>query len=1535
LAFAALAAVAVYADIRLRTRAIEDSTAKLNAVLDITASALEVWIREEGLVAEVTAESKVVDSVVRRLINLRHDRAALLANQQRLRNELGSLYRNQGYEGFFLIAPDLTNLVSSRDADVGVQNVLAAQPDFFERLRAGVATISRPLASDVSVRDASGKVTSGRSTMFVGAPVMDAQGKPIAFLTIRINPYAELHPILKRAWIGNTGESYIFDRDGRLLSESRFETQLREIGLLSKSARAELGMIVRNPGVDLTQNKPPTHGGSAWPLTRMARDAVQGNSGIDVTGYRDYRGRPVVGAWHWFESWGIGLAVEQDVRETYRLHNANRFALYGFATVTGLLIIGLAVFGRFGARKTEESRARLSSVLDTLIDGVVTINDRGIMQSVNPAVKRISGYTSAELIGNNVSMLMPEPYRSAHDGYISNYLKTGHAKIIGIGREVTGRRKDGSEFPMELGVGETRIGRERLFTGIIRDISDRKAVEARLEEERRLTQKTLDALDAEIAVLDEDGIILFVNDSWREFADANGATHARHMIGEDYIAISAAASGRYSEQATEIAAKLREILEGKREDFAIEYPCPSPSEARWFLLRAHGFSQDNRRRVLVSHVNITERRQYEERLAAERETAQRYLDIVGVMIMVVNADGTIEMVNRKGVEVLEYPEREIVGRKFFDNFVPQRHHAPYLTEFRSLVSGEAAPMEAYGMPVLNRSGRERMISWHVIPLRDSENHVYALLLSGEDVTEQREHEELLKELNKELALMARVAQETDNLVFVTDAEGRTVWANTAAARVTGYLEREFEGYRPDEALQGPETDREASRQITQAIRTGQSYKGEMLQYTKSDVPFWAEIEVTPVLDENLAVEQCIFVERDITQARNLTNELVAARDAAEAANRAKSSFLAAMSHEIRTPMNGVVGMIDVLSGGSLNDKQQELVETIKESAFSLLAIIDDILDFSKIEAGRLELEHIPVRIESIVENVGETLLPLAQGKGIELLLYCDPRIPVVQADPVRLRQILFNLTGNAVKFSGGNQDRNARVIVRVKVVASSRAQAQIVIEVEDNGIGIAPDLQAQLFRPFVQLESSTTRRFGGTGLGLTICRRLVDLMGGEIRVRSEPGRGSTFSVYLDLPVAEESAEARDTVLEHLGALLFMQDPEIGSFLAAYLEHAGVKVTRVDTDAELAARIQERAGGDEDWIAVVDSTGDRKAARLAQEQIIDNPGYAHAGLLLLMRGKRRHARKEGNNAVALDIDALRRKHLIDAVAAAAGRRSLEEMPEPAAPVPEQLAPSVAEAESAGRLILVAEDNKNNQKVLRHQLAVLGYTAEFTDNGQQALEQWRTGRHALILTDCHMPVMDGYDLARAIRREERGAEHVPIIAITADAMQGAEADCIDAGMDDYLSKPVLLHVLIEKLTTWLPSPEGAGESRLVDNEPGPEGGDDIVDSKVLREIMGTDDPDVLKEIYQDFLATAEETIAAMREAFAAGEHGQVGALAHKLKSSARTIGANALADCCFALEQAGRNDDPKEVDRNMAQLPAHFEGVQEWVRAHRVG
>ena len=663
------------------------------------------------------------------------------------------------------------------------------------------------------------------------------------------------------------------------------------------------------------------------------------------------------------------------------------------------------------------------------------------------------------------------------------------------------------------------------------------------------------------------------------------------------------------------------------------------------------------------------------------------------------------------------------------------------------------------------------------------------------------------------------------------------------------------------------------------------------------------------------------------------SELKAAIENAEIAASSKSNFLASMSHEIRTPMNGILGMVDLMKRSPLSEDQKEMVATIQDSGKALLSLINDILDISKIEAGRIELESLPSDLAEVSESALEVISANAAKHQQSLILIQDPALPSnLLLDGLRLRQILVNLVGNAIKFS----PLAAEIVVRIeKLERQVGDYCDVLIRVIDQGIGLSAEAQANIFADFAQAEKSTSRIYGGTGLGLAICRRLVEVMQGRIEVISQLGQGAEFQIQLRLLESPDVAPERGAV-DLSGVDIFYVSASERSFesISGVLTPLGANCHAVVDPMNLERSLALDAISTRPVVILSDRFS-RPEQEAIYRRVEANPLPQKVGWVFFSAGRGQRLRLVNERLALISSNPFRRRELMSAAARVVGRDGLVTETEMAEVLQNAWVPmTAAEAAQEGLLILVAEDNAVNQQVIRRQLNTLGLACELVDDGVAALDRIRLGGIGLLLTDCDMPNMDGYELTRRIRQEEVSLDNpLPIIAITANAMDGAAAACFEAGMNDYLSKPLEIGALQAMLRTYLPSadqdqdattdaqqetdqsianaPEVHAETDLVS------AGSIILDLSELNALFG-DDVEVLNQLLAEFVSSLDEGVAGMLSGFDIEDYDRIRAEAHKLKSSARTVGAHRLADLCFELELAGKAKATPALQTHLGSL-----------------
>jgi two-component system, sensor histidine kinase and response regulator len=759
-------------------------------------------------------------------------------------------------------------------------------------------------------------------------------------------------------------------------------------------------------------------------------------------------------------------------------------------------------------------------------------------------------------------------------------------------------------------------------------------------------------------------------------------------------------------------------------------------------------------------------------------------------------------------------------------------------------------------------------------------------------------------------------------IVVLDRESRVLRANPAFERVTGRSWGEVHGQPLPSLLAGPE-EAPALESFLETIKVGARSVAELRLVRKAGVPMWMRLSGT--VAGGLAEGTVILIGEDVTDQVEAREAREAARLEAEQVARAKSAFLASMSHEIRTPMNGVLGMIELLLDTELSEEQRSTVDVIQASADGLLRILNDVLDVSKIEAGQMDLEAIDFELPALLNAAARVFAPQSGTKGIELVVDVADDVPrSARGDPVRLRQILSNLLSNAVKFT-----TEGEIVLSARVVGKDDGATRVLFAVRDTGIGIAEEKHERVFGEFEQADSSTTRVHGGTGLGLTISRRLVELMGGRLSLTSREGEGSEFHFVLTLKHAVESRSAGRRIaavpLNGHRVLVLDDNATARRISREALAHEGA-IVREAADVEEALALMRDARRDGEYDAVVlDHLMPRRDGFDFARALREDEELGPVRMLMLT-----------SSAAATDKEAARqlgiggylakpvaKTDLVRAVSTLLGQEAH------GGPERRLITTETLVRRSAPVRILLAEDNAVNQQVALALLTKQGYSVDVVDNGRKALEAVLAEPYDVILMDIQMPEMDGLEATRQIRSHEEHAE-LPIIALTAHAFQEERDRTVEAGMDDFLAKPFKPAALYEIVERWAPNGEGT-ERRTAQDEEGEMSEDDgapAVDVEAFRESMraaGIEEiVDTTLDIYR---GEAPMLFAKIRDAVERGDAEAIRTAAHSLKSSSGNVRATRLAELLQGLEDAGRGGDTEAASRLYAEVRAAYEAVME--------
>ncbi len=857
---------------------------------------------------------------------------------------------------------------------------------------------------------------------------------------------------------------------------------------------------------------------------------------------------------------------------------------------------------------------------------------------------------------------------------------------------------------------------------------------------------------------------------------------------------------------------------------------------------------------------------------------------------------------------------QIIGKTDFD-FHTAKNAKKYLQDEEKIIET--------GKPIINQEQKElwqgEVQSYTLttkMPIKTDTGEIIGTFGISKDITKQKKLEEKLSKSKNTLQMLLDYSSER---IYFKDTDHRFTLVNKAHKE---YLKlHEFDNIigKTDFDL-FPEKDVKEWHKIEKKImETGEPISFEGQDQLPNGKIRWILTSKAPRYDSNGSIAGIIGISRDITDRKKKEEELKNAKEEAESANQAKSQFLANMSHEIRTPMNGIMGMNSLLLDTDLDEEQRSYAMTVSKSADALLSVINDILDFSKIEAGKLEMEKITFNIRSMLNDFAKSIAYRAEKKGIEFICTAAPDVPFYAVgDPGRIRQVLMNLTGNAIKFTEAGE-----VSVFCELIDEINDDIVLKFSVKDTGIGIPAKYQKKLFQSFSQADSSTTRKYGGTGLGLAISRQLSKMMGGEIGFSSIENSGTTFWFTIQVKKSDKSLDFKKPGNIKGTRILFVDDNKTNrDYIRKQLEYWNVKAKTVPSGGEALVQLHQAVDENQPYeIAILDMQMPGFDGVTLGKAIKNDDKIKKIPLVMMTsvgnRGEVKKLRDIGFSAYL--TKPVNPSDLYNTLSMILGNsEKIINEPEKMEIITKF---SLSEQEKANIKVLVVEDNPTNQKVALGMLNTIGIDASYlAENGEDAIEKLKQYEFDLVFMDIQMPVLDGIKATKLIRKKITGVKNpkVPIIAMTANAMKGADEQCLTAGMDDYISKPIKLNELRKMIAKWLPKIyKEENISKIGGDKP-----DLLFDKETMLENLGGSE-DLLAEILDTFVDDTTENIKKLKALITNNDLNEAAKVAHAIKGSAGNITADKIRQIALYLEKNCKQENRDALQEYFQQLEEEFD------------
>ncbi|MEW8626574.1 MAG: transporter substrate-binding domain-containing protein [Candidatus Thiodiazotropha sp.] len=1367
-----------------RQSTLQDIKKDLTFVIKRTTESLDTWVEDRKKYMASLGKHPELVNLTQQILKLPTGKDLLKTSE--VQRNIRTFFENRedefGRVGFFIINRDRISVASRRDTNIASKNLIAIHaPKLLDRAFNGEAVFVPPILSDVEID--TGTVDSSNLSafsMFFIAPIKDNEGKVLAVLTQRLLPTGRLSKIMQHGRVGRSGESYLINKDGGMITKSRFNDTLVKLGLLKRGSFENGLLALKDPGGNMVEGYRPTISLPEQPFTLMAQGVIeQARSGIDyghsdiasnMHGYRDYRGVPVLGVWLWDDHLGVGVTTEIDKAEA--LDAFYKMRLYLIVTAIVALLLAIS-----------------SSML------TVTIGQRA-----------------------------------------TSFM-----------------RRSNEELEEEVGKRTSEL------SDLLHELNFQKFA---------LDEHTI------VSIVDAEGNITYVND---RFCDISGYSEDE-LIGKYHRFLkSVVHSDEFYHDMWETISRGR-TWHGD--------VCNKAKDGSFYWVNASivPFMGDRGvERFISISTDITRRKEAEKGLYAQKETFRALSENSPDVIMRFDREYRHLYVNSPVEEMTGIPARDFINKTHEELGFPPEH----CKFFDDAIDVVLQTLENHHVEFQLPNGN--WVDWVLYPEFDNKGEVNTVLSSARDITALKKTTE---ELQKSEARFRELVEHfgANYFFYAHDTDGVFTYLSPSAVTMLGYSVENLMTHYGEYLADSPINE-------SVDINTKKTLSGETVPpYTIEIVtaygkPCFLEVAEFAVFDENNNVVGVQGIAHDITSLKQMEGQLLKAKEVAEDATKAKSGFLANMSHEIRTPMNAIIGMTDLCRRTSgLTEKQQDYLDKAHYSAVSLLRIINDILDFSKIEAGKLELESSPFELNEVLESLATLASIKAQEKGIELLYERHIDVPDnLLGDPLRLGQILLNLTNNAVKFTDAGE-----IVISISKVAHAKDSVTLEVAVKDSGIGMTTEQQQRLFQSFMQADTTTTRKYGGTGLGLTIAKDLIEMMGGQIRVESEVGKGSTFTFTAIFGINQDQSQRQfipQPDLRDMRVLVVDDSVTSRAILQEYLESFSFDVTAVGSGKEGLDAMSNASEQFElvitDW-KMPELDGIELAKRIAETQTqLTQPKV----ILISSHSSEDMMNKSGSEHLSAFLEKpITPSSLFDIVMEAFGQAKRRTRK---ANFDTEFSLNALRPIQGARLLLV-EDNELNQQVACELLEQARFFVEVANNGKEAIEMLGQGQYDCILMDVQMPIMGGYEATRKIRGYGRFKD-LPILAMTASAMVSDRRAAEEAGMNDHIPKPISPNELFSTLLRWITPGDrklpGTIEMEHVD--PGDENIPVItgLDTGVGINRLGGNVGSYIK-LLNKFSTNQASTLTELHNAIEQGDIDSAQRIVHTIKGLAATIGASDL-------------------------------------------